>query len=84
MAIAILLSLAAAAPRLTVLPSLQRVVASRLGLFVDKSLQCSDWDARPLSAAQLAYAGLDAEVLLRLARSEPRRGYQLLTPLFFC
>ena len=47
-------------------PSLQRVVAEVLGEYVDKSLQRSDWDSRPLSSEQLRYAALDAAVLLRV------------------
>ena len=46
-----------------VAPSLQRVVAEVLGEYVDKSLQRSDWDSRPLSCEQLRYAALDAAVL---------------------
>lgn len=49
-------------------PSLRRACTCLLQQRLDKDgLQCSDWDARPLSQAQLAYAALDAEVLLRLA-----------------
>ena len=47
-------------------PSLQRVVAEVLREYVDKSLQRSDWDSRPLSSEQLRYAALDAAVLLRV------------------
>ena len=47
-------------------PSLQRAVAEVLGEYVDKSLQRSDWDSRPLSSEQLRYAALDAAVLLRV------------------
>jgi len=49
-------------------PSLRRACTCLLKQRLEKDgLQCSDWDARPLSEAQLAYAALDAEVLLRLA-----------------
>jgi hypothetical protein len=33
---------------------------------IDKSMQCSDWSARPLSQEQLNYASLDAFVLTQL------------------
>jgi len=51
-------------------PGLQAVVAGALGFWMDKSLQTSNWDQRPLSAAQKAYAALDASVLLRLHRCD--------------
>lgn len=46
--------------------SLKIVCERELGLALDKSEQVSDWSRRPLSDRQLAYAALDAEVLLRL------------------
>ena len=52
-------------------PSLQSVVASALGLWMDKRLQTSDWDARPLTEDQREYAALDASVLLRLYGCKP-------------
>ena len=47
--------------------SLQACVARHLRERLDKTEQCSDWAARPLSDSQVAYAALDAAVLLRLA-----------------
>eukprot|EP00811_Abedinium_folium_P034924 NODE_7763_length_1552_cov_6.139649.p2 GENE.NODE_7763_length_1552_cov_6.139649~~NODE_7763_length_1552_cov_6.139649.p2 ORF type:complete len:427 (+),score=158.44 NODE_7763_length_1552_cov_6.139649:217-1497(+) len=46
---------------------LRGCVARCLGSQLDKAQQCSDWSQRPLSAEQLAYAALDAHVLLLLA-----------------
>jgi ATP-dependent Lhr-like helicase len=46
---------------------LSAVCARELGARLDKRPQTSDWRRRPLTAAQLAYAALDAEVLLRVA-----------------
>lgn len=45
---------------------LAAVAARELGLALDKTAQTSDWTRRPLSAGQLAYAALDAEVLIDL------------------
>jgi ATP-dependent Lhr-like helicase len=46
--------------------SLKSVCARELGVMLDKTEQVSDWSRRPLSERQVAYAALDAEVLLRL------------------
>ncbi len=48
--------------------NLRDVCARELGIFLDKSLQASDWTVRPLSVAQRDYAAADAEVLLYLYR----------------
>lgn len=48
---------------------LSGLVEAQLGLPLDKSLQCSQWDARPLSADQIRYAAADAVVLLELVSS---------------
>ena len=45
---------------------LGEVCERELGIYLDKSLQISDWTQRPLSEAQLKYAALDAEVLIDL------------------
>mmetsp|Transcript_12023 Transcript_12023/g.18584 ORF Transcript_12023/g.18584 Transcript_12023/m.18584 type:complete len:424 (-) Transcript_12023:175-1446(-) len=42
--------------------SLQKAVATTMGKRLDKTEQCSDWQDRPLSKAQIAYAVLDAVV----------------------
>lgn len=42
--------------------SLARLVEHSLQRSTDKEQQCSDWSARPLSAAQLEYAALDAAI----------------------
>lgn len=46
--------------------SLAVVCQRELGLTMSKAWQCSNWAHRPLSASQLDYAALDAEVLLSL------------------
>ena len=46
--------------------SLSVVCARELGKPLDKTQQTSNWRRRPLSPSQLAYAALDAEVLLQL------------------
>ena len=48
------------------LPGLSAVAARFLGAPLDKSETCSDWNLRPLSAAQTRYAAQDARVLVRL------------------
>jgi ribonuclease D len=46
--------------------SLAMVCERELGIMLDKSAQTSEWSRRPLTAEQLAYAALDAEVLVAL------------------
>jgi ATP-dependent helicase Lhr and Lhr-like helicase len=46
--------------------SLAMVCERELGISLDKTSQTSNWSRRPLDAAQLNYAALDAEVLLAL------------------
>ena len=46
--------------------TLRQVCARELLLDLDKREQTSDWTQRPLSDRQVAYAALDAEVLLQL------------------
>jgi SAM-dependent methyltransferase len=45
---------------------LNEVCERELQVYLDKALQTSDWTQRPLTREQLAYAALDAEVLLAL------------------
>ncbi|HRE89092.1 MAG TPA: ribonuclease D, partial [Myxococcota bacterium] len=57
--------------------SLQAVCERELGVWLEKREQTSDWSKRPLSESQVAYAALDAEVLLVLhahfvSGAEPR------------
>lgn len=48
--------------------SLRAVCQREFGLDMDKTQQTSRWNNRPLSAAQLEYAALDAEILIHLYR----------------
>ena len=50
--------------------TLQAICARRLGVHLPKEQQMTNWLARPLSDAQLAYSARDASVLLELARSQ--------------
>jgi hypothetical protein len=45
---------------------LDDVCERELGIYLDKTLQTSDWTRRPLSPEQIEYAALDAEVLVSL------------------
>jgi len=53
------------------MPGLKKVTERWLNQTLDKSEQCSNWDARPLSASQLKYAATDAAVLLDIAAVLP-------------
>jgi DNA polymerase-1 len=48
------------------LPSLAELAKIRLGWEMDKELQVSDWGATTLSSDQIAYAALDAVVVLKI------------------
>ncbi|KAK9829035.1 hypothetical protein WJX72_003549 [[Myrmecia] bisecta] len=52
--------------RSTVSIGLSAMAQSVLGKPLNKSMQVSDWEKRPLTAKQLAYAALDAHVLVQL------------------
>lgn len=61
--------------------SLRKVCERELGLEIDKTEQTSDWSRRPLTASQLRYAALDAQVLMSLwALWDPRLGGSLFGP----
>lgn len=49
--------------------SLSRLAARCLGRSLDKAMQKSPWSQRPLTAAQIAYASLDAACLLPILAS---------------
>ena len=49
-------------------PGLASVLEQRFDVRLDKSLQRSDWSARPLSPSQIDYARLDTHYLLPLMR----------------
>jgi len=58
-------------------PSLQKLAARHLGAHLDKVTRRSDWAARPLSAAQVAYAAADAAVCVDLFHAlEAGRGWE--------
>lgn len=50
-------------------PGLSGLVDSLLGSPLDKTLQCSTWEERPLSHGQITYAAADAIVLLHLLQT---------------
>jgi ribonuclease D len=47
-------------------PGLAAVLRARFGIELDKSMQRSDWSARPLSERQVRYARLDTRFLVQL------------------
>ncbi|HUR26697.1 MAG TPA: HRDC domain-containing protein, partial [Planctomycetota bacterium] len=53
-------------------PGLASVLKARFGVELDKSMQRSDWSARPLSGKQVAYARLDTRFLIPLAREQKK------------
>jgi ATP-dependent Lhr-like helicase len=57
--------------------SLKAVCKRELDLELDKSEQTSDWSRRPLTEGQIAYAALDAEILLRLYEHLSRTALKL-------
>lgn len=51
-------------------PGLATVLKNRFGVELDKSLQRSNWAARPLTEQQLAYARLDTHFLIPLMHAQ--------------
>jgi ribonuclease D len=60
----------AAATLGTQAPGLASVLNDHFGITLDKSMQRSDWSARPLSDKQVRYARLDTHFLLPLMREQ--------------
>jgi len=56
------------------LPGLKACVSRYASVPLSKDCQCSEWGRRPLSKAQLEYAGLDAAILLVLLAERSREG----------
>ncbi|KAJ9518657.1 hypothetical protein QJQ45_018654, partial [Haematococcus lacustris] len=56
------------AAKLQRVAGLSTLCAALLGKPLDKAMQVSDWEQRPLSAKQIKYAAQDAHVLTRLHR----------------
>ena len=54
--------------------SLRELYARELGMELDEREQAGDWSRRPLTETQVAYAALDAKVLLRLHEHFERAG----------
>jgi ribonuclease D len=52
------------------MPGLASVLAAHFGVELDKSLQRSDWSARPLTSKQIEYARLDTHYLLALMHAQ--------------
>ena len=51
-------------------PGLASVLADRFGIEMDKSMQRSNWSARPLSQKQIRYARLDTRFLIQLMHEQ--------------
>jgi ribonuclease D len=51
-------------------PGLASVLRQRFGIELDKSMQRSDWSARPLSERQVRYARLDTHFLIPLMEAQ--------------
>jgi ribonuclease D len=51
-------------------PGLASVLRARFGVELDKSMQRSNWSARPLTEKQIRYARLDTRYLLPLMRAQ--------------
>ena len=55
--------------------SLEKMAARHLNIVMDKNLQRSNWAIRPLTAAQLTYAALDAVLTLHLYNKLANLGF---------
>mmetsp|Transcript_15652 Transcript_15652/g.32376 ORF Transcript_15652/g.32376 Transcript_15652/m.32376 type:complete len:561 (-) Transcript_15652:1821-3503(-) len=55
-------------------PGLKACVSNYSLVPLSKDCQCSDWGLRPLTKAQLDYAGLDAAILLVLLAEQSKEG----------
>lgn len=56
--------------------SLSSLARDTLGAPLDKSMQCSDWETRPMTPEMIQYAALDAHVLLSILSSASNQRQQ--------